>query len=153
MNLLNILRYLNQQEEINKIPKDLNEYFNNAWIKAGDSLSLSYCGTRAMKKRFKNEIMNSIDLIYLNIKRYIINNFQDGYYQDCNDYYLNKLNPKVIKIKERYNISMKKIIICILIIMISMYSNLILLFFSMFLIIKYFNITTYNNLRFPTLKY
>ena len=70
----------------------------------GDHVSLAYSGTGAMKSDFvrtgKRTIFGALNDGILTTRRLFINNFRDGYNQDCHDYFLGKLNPKKDKIKQ-----------------------------------------------------
>ena len=72
--------------------------FKLLWADHGDSLSLSYSGTGAMKSDFvrtgKRTLMGNLQDGYLTSKRFYINNFWDGYNQDCHDYFLGSISPK-----------------------------------------------------------
>ena len=72
--------------------------FKNIWADVGDHVSLSYSGTGAMKSDFvrtgKRTIFGAINDGVLTTRRLFINNFRDGYNQDCHDYFLGNLNPK-----------------------------------------------------------
>ena len=50
---------------------------------------------RTGKRTYVGNIQDGI----ISLTRFYINNFRDGYYQDCNDYFLGKLNPKFDKFK------------------------------------------------------
>lgn len=72
--------------------------FKNIWADNGDNVSLSYSGTGAMKSDFvrtgKRSLIGALNDGALTIRRLFINNFRDGYNQDCHDYFLGNLNPK-----------------------------------------------------------
>lgn len=72
--------------------------FKRMWADHGDYLSHCYSGTGALKsdfvrtgKRTKKGALQ--DGVYTS-KRFYLNNFCDGYNQDCHDYFLKDLNPK-----------------------------------------------------------
>jgi len=77
--------------------------FKNIWADVGDHVSLAYSGTGAMKSDFvrtgKRTIFGAINDGILTTRRLFINNFRDGYNQDCHDYFLGNLNPKKDNIK------------------------------------------------------
>ena len=50
---------------------------------------------RTGKRTYAGNLQDGI----ISLTRFYINNFRDGYYQDCNDYFLGKLNPKFDKFK------------------------------------------------------
>lgn len=72
--------------------------FKLLWSENGDYLSKAYSGTNALKRDFtrtgKRTIMGAIEDGVNSCTRFYINNFCDGYNQDCHDYYLGLLNPK-----------------------------------------------------------
>ena len=76
----------------------LETTFNLLWADHGDCLSLAYSGTGALKSDFvrtgKRTLMGNLLDGYLSCKRYYLNNFRDGYNQDCHDYFLGAINPK-----------------------------------------------------------
>ena len=78
--------------------------FKNIWADVGDHVSLAYSGTGAMKSDFvrtgKRTMLGALNDGILTTRRLFINNFRDGYNQDCHDYFLGKLNPKKDKIKQ-----------------------------------------------------
>ena len=77
--------------------------FKNIWADNGDHVSLAYSGTGAMKSDFvrtgKRSILGALNDGILTTRRLFINNFRDGYNQDCHDYFLGNLNPKKEVIK------------------------------------------------------
>ena len=77
--------------------------FKNIWADNGDYVSLSYSGTGAMKSDFvrtgKRSLIGAINDGILTTRRLFINNFRDGYNQDCHDYFLGNLNPRKEAIK------------------------------------------------------
>ena len=77
--------------------------FKNMWADVGDNLAFTYSGTGAMKSDFvrtgKRSLMGNLRDGYLTMKRLYINNFMDGYNQDCHDYFLGNLNIKKDKLK------------------------------------------------------
>ena len=72
--------------------------FKLLWADHGDCLSLAYSGTGALKSDFvrtgKRTLMGNLYDGYLSCKRFYLNNFRDGYNQDCHDYFLGIINPK-----------------------------------------------------------
>jgi len=72
--------------------------FKNIWADNGDNVSLAYSGTGAMKSDFvrtgKRTLIGALNDGVLTMRRLFINNFRDGYNQDCHDYFLGNLNPK-----------------------------------------------------------
>jgi hypothetical protein len=76
----------------------LESYFKNMWGETGDYMSKCYSGTGALKSDFtktgkrtyKGAIRDGVN----SSMRFYINNFRDGYNQDCHDYFLGNINPK-----------------------------------------------------------
>ena len=77
--------------------------FKNIWADNGDHVSLAYSGTGAMKSDFvrtgKRSVFGALNDGILTTRRLFINNFRDGYNQDCHDFFLGNLNPKKEDIK------------------------------------------------------
>jgi len=69
--------------------KNLEQCFRNAWTDNADILSLLYTGTPALKTDFtrtgKRSNMGAIKDGQNSIVRYYINNFTDGFNNDCLD--------------------------------------------------------------------
>jgi hypothetical protein len=86
-------------------------YFKNLWADHGDHLSLAYSGTGALKSDFvrtgKRSRQGAIQDGINTCKRFYINNFCDGYNQDCHDYFLSNLNPKKENFKEHSTTTVK----------------------------------------------
>ena len=84
--------------------------FKLLWADHGDSISLAYSGTGALKSDFvrtgKRTIMGNLQDGYLSSKRFYLNNFRDGYNQDCHDYFLGALNPRIKEFKKHSPFSM-----------------------------------------------
>jgi len=78
--------------------------FKLLWANHGDNISLAYSGTGALKSDFvrtgKRTLMGNIQDGYLSSKRFYLNNFRDGYNQDCHDYFLGALNPRKKEFKQ-----------------------------------------------------
>ena len=83
--------------------------FKLLWADHGDGLSLAYSGTGALKSDFvrtgKRTLMGNIQDGYLSSKRFYLNNFRDGYNQDCHDYFLGGLNPRKKEFKQHSSLS------------------------------------------------
>ena len=62
---------------------------------------------RTGKRTYLGNIKDGI----ISLTRFYINNFRDGYYQDCNDYFLENLNPKYDKIKNHSLFSVRIILL------------------------------------------
>ena len=92
-----------EDDVLKKFLGSFEQTFKMLWADHGDNLSLAYSGTGALKCDFtrtgKKTIKGSIYDGYLSLKRLYINNFRDGYNQDCHDYFLGVLNPKRNKFK------------------------------------------------------
>lgn len=77
--------------------------FKNIWADNGDHVSLAYSGTGAMKSDFvrtgKRTLLGALNDGLLTTQRLFINNFRDGYNQDCHDLFLGNLNPKKQKLR------------------------------------------------------
>jgi hypothetical protein len=88
-------------EEFNEV---MESYFRNMWGDHGDCLSKCYSGTGALKADFtrtgKRTVKGAIQDGINSCTRYYINNFRDGYNQDCHDYFLGNLNPKKNDMKD-----------------------------------------------------
>ena len=87
-----------------KFTGSLEPTFNILWADHGDCLSLAYSGTGALKSDFvrtgKRTLMGNLYDGYLSCKRFYLNNFRDGYNQDCHDYFLGAINPKKKEFKK-----------------------------------------------------
>ena len=88
--------------------------FKLLWADHGDSISLAYSGTGALKSDFvrtgNRTIMGNIQDGYLSTKRFYLNNFRDGYNQDCHDYFLGALNPRKKEFKQHSTLSLQILI-------------------------------------------
>ena len=88
--------------------------FKLLWADHGDGLSLAYSGTGALKSDFvrtgKRTLMGNIQDGYLSSKRFYLNNFRDGYNQDCHDYFLGGLNPRKKEFKQHSSLSIHLLI-------------------------------------------
>ena len=71
--------------------------YKTVWADHGDGISHAYSGTNALKADFvrtgKRTIQGTLVDGVLSSTRFIINNFRDGYNQDCHDYFLKALRP------------------------------------------------------------
>jgi uncharacterized short protein YbdD (DUF466 family) len=103
-----------------KFRTGFEEKFKNIWADNGDHISLAYSGTGAMKSDYvrtgKRTILGALNDGYLTTKRLFINNFRDGYNQDCLDYFLGDINPRKQEFKKHslnpvYNVFMISCII------------------------------------------
>jgi hypothetical protein len=85
--------------------------YKRMWADHGDYLSIAYSGTKALKRDFvrtgKRTKSGAIEDGMHTFQRFYINNFCDGYNQDCHDYFLCKLNPKKENFKEHSTIWVK----------------------------------------------
>lgn len=88
--------------------------FKLLWADHGDHISLAYSGTGALKSDFvrtgKRTLMGNIQDGYLSSKRFYLNNFRDGYNQDCHDYFLGALNPRKKDFKQHSTLSLQILI-------------------------------------------
>ena len=101
------LKLLNEEpngDPFQKFKPNFEKIFKLMWADHGDYISLSYSGTGALKSDFvrtgKRTLIGNLVDGYLSCKRFYINNFNDGYNQDCHDYFLNSINPTKIDFKE-----------------------------------------------------
>jgi hypothetical protein len=71
--------------------------YKTVWADHGDGISHAYSGTNALKADFvrtgKRTIQGALVDGVLSSTRFVINNFRDGYNQDCHDYFLKALRP------------------------------------------------------------
>jgi hypothetical protein len=83
-------------------PLEVN--FRHMWGDVGDSLSRCYSGTGALKSDFtrlgKRTVKGAIQDGINSCTRFYINNFKDGYHQDCHDYFLGHLHPQKHNMKD-----------------------------------------------------
>lgn len=81
---------------------NFEQIFKTVWADNGDALSFSYSGTQAMKGDFtrygKKSIKGNIQDGIFSLRRYFINNFTDGYHQDCQDFALCNIGSKGKKV-------------------------------------------------------
>jgi hypothetical protein len=100
--------------------------FKNVWADNGDYLSFSYSGTKAMKGDFtrngKKSIKGNIQDGIFSLKRYFINNFTDGYHQDCQDFALGKLNLKSTTVNN-HSLNLMKVLIPVTLIIVTILYN------------------------------
>ena len=81
-----------------RFPAKFEDIFREAWSDHADSLSILYSGTPALKTDFtrtgkrtsKGALMDGFHSIH----RFYINNFTDGYNQDCLDFASGTLNSR-----------------------------------------------------------
>ena len=103
--------------------------FKNIWADHGDALSKAYSGTGALKSDFvrtgKRSLIGSVQDGVYTCRRFYINNFCDGYNQDCHDYFLGKLNPKKENLKEHSTTSLKILLPATLLLVYALYHFLI----------------------------
>jgi len=73
--------------------------FRNVWISNGDALSIQYAGTPSLKSDFTRTGARTFQGLlqdgYYAMRRYYLNNFCDGFRQDCYDLFLGNyiVNP------------------------------------------------------------
>ena len=93
-----------------KLQGSFESTFKFLWANHGDKLSLAYSGTGALKSDFvrtgKRTLMGNLQDGYLSSKRFYLNNFRDGYNQDCHDYFLGALNPRKKEFKQHSPLSL-----------------------------------------------
>lgn len=99
--------------------------YKRFWGDNGDTLSKAYSGTKALKRDFtrlgKRTIKGAIEDGINTSMRFYINNFCDGYNQDCHDYYLGFINPKKKNFKQHSTTLVNLLIISVLILSILLY--------------------------------
>ena len=71
--------------------------YKTVWADHGDGISRAYSGTNALKADFvrtgQRTLQGTLVDGLLSSTRFVINNFRDGYNQDCHDYFLKALRP------------------------------------------------------------
>lgn len=74
-----------------KFPEILEKAFRESWTDNADSMSILYSGTPALKTDFtrtgKRTYPGAINDGVNSVSRYYLNNFTDGYYTDCLDFF------------------------------------------------------------------
>ena len=109
-----------------KFDGNFESTFKVIWADHGDGISLPYSGTGAMKSDFvrtgKRTIEGNLKDGIISLTRFYINNFRDGYFQDCNDYFLGLLNPKVDKFKNHSLLTVQIMLFIAFILSIYVYS-------------------------------
>jgi hypothetical protein len=69
----------------------LEKIFRESWTDNADTMSILYSGTPALKTDFtrtgKRTYPGAINDGVNSVTRYYINNFTDGYYTDCLDFF------------------------------------------------------------------
>ena len=103
-----------EDDVFQKFQGGFENVFKIIWADHGDGISKPYSGTGAMKSDFvrtgKRTYMGNLQDGIISLTRFYINNFRDGYYQDCNDYFLGKINPKFDKFKNHSLMNVKIIL-------------------------------------------
>ena len=88
--------------------------FRICWGDNGDIISKAYSGTNALKRDFtrtgKRTIKGNLDDGVNTCTRFYINNFCDGYNQDCQDFFLNSLNHRKKNFKTHSTMFVKLLI-------------------------------------------
>ena len=109
-----------------KFDGNFESIFKITWADHGDGISLPYSGTGAMKSDFvrtgKRTIMGNLQDGIISLTRFYINNFRDGYFQDCNDYFLGILNPKIDRFKNHSLMNVRILLIIALWLSMHVYS-------------------------------
>ena len=104
-----------EDDVFQKFQGGFENIFKIIWADHGDGISKPYSGTGAMKSDFvrtgKRTYKGNLQDGVISLTRFYINNFRDGYYQDCNDYFLGKLNPKFDKFKNHSLLNIKIIMV------------------------------------------
>lgn len=100
--------------------------YRYCWGDNGDIISKAYSGTNALKRDFtrtgKRTIKGSLEDGINTLTRFCINNFNDGYNQDCHDYFLNNLNPRKNTFKNHSTFLVNLLFVNIFILAITFYS-------------------------------
>ena len=99
------------------------------WADHGDTLSLAYSGTGALKSDFtrtgKRTKQGAIRDGINTCQRFYINNFCDGYNQDCHDYFLGEIYPQKENVKQHSTSGVKALVPGSLLLIFSIYYFLI----------------------------
>eukprot|EP00347_Sterkiella_histriomuscorum_P019346 403341994 len=92
------LVHTSQHSVLESFEPILEELFRDAWTQNADVLSILYTGTPALKTDFtrtgKRTLKGALNDGKNGIHRYYINQFCDGYNQDCLDFAVDKLEPR-----------------------------------------------------------
>lgn len=100
--------------------------FRQIWGDNGDILSKAYSGTNSLKRDFtrtgKRTFKGALDDGINTSTRFYINNFCDGYNQDCHDYYLGNLNPRKKILKAHSTILVNSLIVSVFLLTFIFYS-------------------------------
>ena len=103
--------------------------YKNIWADHGDRISHAYSGTNALKADFvrtgKRTMKGALVDGVLSGTRFFINNFRDGYNQDCHDYFLKALVPKKQEFKTHSLNALTVMLPCILLLSVLLYNFLI----------------------------
>ena len=79
-----------------RFPEKLEDVFRECWTNHADRMSILYSGTPALKTDFtrtgKRTMMGAVNDGFNTMQRFYINNFTDGYGQDCLDFATNKVS-------------------------------------------------------------
>ena len=84
-----------------KFPEVLEKAFRESWTDNADIMSILYSGTPALKTDFtrtgKRTYVGAANDGINSISRYYLNNFTDGYYTDCLDFFTQNItvNSKI----------------------------------------------------------
>ena len=91
--------------------------FRLIWGDNGDIISKAYSGTPALKRDFtrtgKRTIKGAIDDGINTSTRFYINNFCDGYNQDCHDLFLKQIDPRKKNFKKHSNLLVNSLFLLI----------------------------------------
>jgi len=92
------------EEDVGTLNRNFEEKFKSIWIKNGDQLALSYCGTSSLTSTLiKKEKPNKCSQFLMKLTRFYLSNFKDGYNQDCLDYSLGLINSKNTIVNQHCN--------------------------------------------------
>jgi len=88
-----------------KFRKNFELHFKNLWSNHGDVISNSYAGTGAQKADFTRTGTRTyygvLKDILIGTKRFFVNNINDFYYQECQDYFLHLLSVKEMRVAQK----------------------------------------------------
>jgi len=84
-----------------KFRENFEMQFNNLWSNHGDVIAKSYAGTGAQKTDFtrtgKRTYLGAFKDLLISSKRFFVNNVNDFYHQECQDFFLGKKAVKDVR--------------------------------------------------------
>jgi phosphatidylinositol 4-phosphatase len=112
-------------EAFEKFSEGFEGIYREFWADNGDYLSKAYSGTNALKRDFtrkgKRTYSGALEDGVNTCTRFYINNFCDGYNQDCNDYFLGLLNPKKKNFKKHSTDVVNFLLVAVVLLVIFLY--------------------------------